>query len=71
MSEISGFDYTNSDEQIQSYQKWSVEEKLDWILAHMKFLRAVQTREERIRMYRAKGGKNLKYYEENGFPEWI
>jgi len=37
----------------------------------MKFLRAVQTREERIRSYRAKAEKNLAYYEEFGFPEWI
>ncbi|HRO41955.1 MAG TPA: hypothetical protein PL009_03935 [Flavipsychrobacter sp.] len=71
MSEQIGFDYTVTDEQLEAFQKWTIEERLNWILENMKFMRAIQTREERIRMYRAKGGKNLKYYEEHGFPEWI
>jgi hypothetical protein len=71
MNEQEGFLYTISDEQLAVYQLWTIEERLNWVLEHMKFMRAVQTREERIRMYRAKGGKNLKYYEEHGFPEGI
>ncbi len=71
MKEQTGFYYTISHEQLADFQQWSVEERLDWILGQMKFLRAIQTREERIRMYRAKGGKNLKYYEEHGFPDGI
>jgi hypothetical protein len=66
-----GFDYTVTDEQLATFQKWTVDERLSWVLENMKFLRAVQTREERIRSYRAKAGKNLAYYEEFGFPEWI
>ena len=71
MRENNGFDYTITDEQLKAFQKWTIEERLDWILENMKFLRAVQTREERIRMYRARGGKNLKYYEAHGFPDCI
>lgn len=66
-----GFSYTISDEKLARYQKTTLEERMEWLYQHMKFLRAVQTREERIRMYRAKGGKNLDYYEKHGFPEEI
>lgn len=71
MSEQSGYHYTVTDEQLADFQKWTIEERLKWVEDYMTFLAKVQTREERIRMYRAKGGKNLKYYEENGFPEWL
>jgi hypothetical protein len=69
--EKEGFNYTISDEQLAEFQKWSIEERLNWVLNHMKFLRSIQSRDERIQMYRSKGGKNLKYYEEHGFPEGI
>jgi len=66
-----GYHYTVTDEQLEAFQKWTIEERLNWVLETMKFLRAVQTREERIRSYRARAGKNLRYYEENGFPDCI
>jgi hypothetical protein len=58
-----GFHYTVTDQQLAEFQKWSLEERLEWVWQQMKFLRAIQSRDERIRTYRAKGGKNLKYYE--------
>lgn len=66
-----GYYYTITPEQLATFQKWTIEERLRWLEDYMVFIAQVQTREERIRMYRAKGGKNLKYYEENGFPEWV
>ena len=71
MSEQLGYHYTVTDEQLAAFQKWSIEERLNWVAEVDAFLRAVQTREERIAAYRLRAGKNLKYYEENGFPEYI
>ncbi len=66
-----GFHYEISEAQLTNYQKWTIEEKFAWLEQQASFLRSIQTREERIRCYRAKGGKNIKYYDENGWPEWL
>lgn len=64
-----GYHYTVTDEQLEEFQKWSIEERLHWVVEVNHFLRLVQTREERINAYRLKAGKNLKYYEQFGWPE--
>jgi|GEM_PF-6201930 len=66
-----GFKYTVTPQQLADFQKWSIKERLQWVSEVNHLLRSVQTREERIAAYRLRAGKNLKYYEENGFPEGL
>jgi hypothetical protein len=42
---------------------------MQWVWDTANFILSLQTREERIAAYRAKEGKNLKYYETFGWPE--
>ena len=53
-----GFHYTVTDEQIKQHQARSVKEILEWLEKTTKFIYAIQTPEERIRM------KNVKNFEE-------
>ncbi len=49
-----GFHYTVTDEQIKQHQARSIKEIFDWLQKTNKFIYAVQTPEERLRMKRAK-----------------
>jgi hypothetical protein len=42
---------------------------LRWVYQTANFILNLQTREERIAAYRAKQGKNVKYYDAYGWPE--
>lgn len=69
MSDSRGFHYTVSDEQLERYSHWTIEERLRWIEETAHFTLSLQTREERIASYRAKAGKNVTYYDAYGWPE--
>ena len=53
-----GFHYTVTDEQVRAHQKLSIEEIFQWLESMNELLYAVQTPEERERMFLVKG-KNL------------
>ena len=61
--------YDVSDEQLAQFAKWTDGERLQWVWDTANFILGLQTREERIAAYRAKEGKNLKYYDTYGWPE--
>ena len=42
-----GFDYEINAEQLESYAKWTIEEKLNWICNSAKFIFSVQTENEK------------------------
>jgi hypothetical protein len=71
MEPTKGFHYTVSDEELARHQQRTIEERVEWVWQTMLLLRAVQTREERIRMLEAKWDKNIEYYHRFGFPEHI
>ncbi|MEY4876443.1 MAG: hypothetical protein RL708_1592 [Bacteroidota bacterium] len=50
-----GFHYTVTDEQIEEYSHWTIEEKFKWLFETSQFIYEVQTPEERERMYLLKG----------------
>jgi hypothetical protein len=53
-----GFSYTVTPEQLEAYQKWTIEERLRWIWETNVFLSKVQTPEERERMLHIKFKRN-------------
>ena len=69
MSDQHGYTYHISDEEIARLSAWTDGERLRWISETTNFILSLQTREERIAAYRAKGGKNVKYYDTYGWPE--
>jgi len=71
MTKSKGFHYSVSEEELECHQQRTVEERIEWVWQTMLLLRAVQTREERIRMLEAKWDKNIEYYHKYGFPENI
>ena len=68
-AETRGFTYTVTEEQLKEYATWSIAERLRWVEETARFTLSLQTREERIRAYRLKGGENVKYYDAYGWPE--
>ncbi len=50
-----GFHYTVTDEQIAEYAKWTIEEKMNWIVSTAGFINKVQTPEERKLSRQIKG----------------
>ena len=53
-----GFQYTVTEEQVRAHQKLTIEEIFQWLESMNELLYAVQTPEERQRMFFLKG-KNL------------
>jgi len=52
-----GFHYTVTNEQIEEFQKLSVEQRIIWVETTAKFIYDMQTPEERERMKKAKNFK--------------
>lgn len=69
MEERRGFSYTITDEQLAAYATWTFEERVRWVTDTARFTLSLQTRDERIAAYRAKGGENVAYYDAYGWPE--
>ncbi len=42
-----------------------------WVFKTARFTQGLQTREERVRSYRLKGGENVRYYDAHGWPEYF
>ena len=53
-NEGKGFKYTVTDEQLNEYAKWSMEDRLRWIFETNELLTQVQTDEERERAIQIK-----------------
>lgn len=65
-----GFYYTVSEEALAEHAERTVAERLQWSWNTMEFIASLQTPEERRRALIAKWDKNVRYYLENGFPEF-
>ena len=50
-----GFHYTVTDEQIEEYSHWTIEEKMHWLGQVAHFVYQLQTPEERARARKLKG----------------
>ena len=50
-----GFDYEVTSEQLESYAKWTIEEKLNWLCNSAKFIFSVQTENEKRNSILLKG----------------
>ena len=54
-----GYSYTVSEEQFLAFQKWTIEERLNWIETTNQFLSAIQTPEEKERTIKLRRGEEI------------